>query len=188
MDTGTNGKADLQQVVEFAVKAHANQFRKHSGLPYICHPIGVMSQLAQWDITDVLTWKAAICHDVLEECTVKIAELQAVIGAEATEVVKELTFIPDPLVLMSNKDQKKRYMESFTHKSVHALVIKAADRALNSCDFLCSDPQYAKLYWKMASPLFAAVMGRGDEIKDTFGESVFPRLMYSRSTLNGVFQ
>lgn len=180
---------ELQEVVEFVVQAHANQVRKHSGLPYVCHPMAVLSQLAEWDISDVTTWKAALCHDVREECLdIQPADLIAVIGSDAARVVEELTFTPDLTSPVTVKEQKAAYIDSFMTKSLEALVIKAADRALNSWDFQCVDPKYAKKYWRMGKPIFQAVLQKGEEIKSTFGDSVYPRIMYTRSSLNGIFQ
>lgn len=181
--------AELQRVVEFVVQAHANQFRKHSGLPYVCHPIAVLSQLAEWDIEDMTTWMAGLCHDVREECPEITHDILVdTIGPEAADVVNELTFVPDLSSPATVKEQKTVYLESFATKSLQALVIKAADRALNSCDFMCVDPKYAKKYWRMGKPIFQTVMQKAEEIKAAFGESAYPRIMYTRSNLNGVFQ
>lgn len=179
---------ELQQVIEFAVKAHAGQVRKHSGLPYICHPMAVVSQLAQWDIVDNMVWKAGFCHDVLEDCPISLEELRQVIGVTAASVVEELTFVFDPGSLYTKKEQKAQYMDTFYDKSVHALVVKAADRVLNSLDFLNTDSQYARKYWLLGQTVFRAIIQKKEQISELFGPSTFPRLMHTRSNLNGVFQ
>ena len=178
---------ELQTVIEFVVQVHAGQFR-HSGLPYVCHSIGVVSQLSQWDIADPLTWKAGFCHDVLEDCPVSRRKLRRVIGEKATKVVEELTFVVDPLSLYTQEEQKAQYMDAFYTKSVHALVIKAADRILNAFDFLNEKPQYARKYWLAGQAVFKAIMQKEEQIKELFGASAFPRLMSTRSRLNDIFQ
>ena len=178
---------EFQSVIEFVEQAHAGQFREHSGLPYICHPIGVVSQLSQWDIADPLTWKAGFCHDVLD-CPVSRRKLRRVIGEKATKVVEELTFVVDQLSLYTQEEQKAQYMDAFYTKSVHALVIKAADRILNAFDFLNEKPQYARKYWLAGQAVFKSIMQKEEQIKELFGASAFPRLMSTRSRLNDIFQ
>ena len=176
---------ELQAVIDFAVKSHTGQIRKGSGLPYIVHPMAVMSQLADWEIGCYNCWKAALCHDILEDCPhVSYNQLVAAIGQEAALIVEELTFRPDhksdvPLAL-----QKKIYMESFVDKSVASIVLKVGDRVCNTRDFISIDPQYANKYWSKADPLFDAMMTRAEEITAVFGRGTFPRMKYTRTCLN----
>ena len=182
--------SEMQRVVEFIVsKAHVNQIRNLSGVPAVTHPMEVVSQLACWGIKHPVTWKAGYCHDVKEDCPhITHKELVEVIGKESVSVVDELTFVFDPKLPDDHKQQKAKYLESFRTKSLHALAVKMADRAVNSCDFLCFNPDYAKKYWRMASPLFLAFMERSDEVKEFFGEPTFAMMMHTRTTINAVFQ
>ena len=175
---------EIQRAVDFAVRSHAGQFRK-GGLPYICHPMGVLAQLSEWEITNVVTWKAAICHDILEDCGVGLEELVEEIGEEAALVVEELSFFPDKAdEVLSPKDQKEQYMASFGDKSVHALTTKVADRFCNVCDFLAVDSSYAKIYWEKASELFLTMISRREEIALFYeSEVIFPRMRYSQTQL-----
>jgi guanosine-3',5'-bis(diphosphate) 3'-pyrophosphohydrolase len=178
------GSENLQPVIEFASKCHAGQTRKTSGLPYIVHPMAVLSKLADWEIGCYKCWKAALCHDVLEDCPVTFDELVAVIGLDAANIVQELTFHVDRKSDVDPKIQKRDYMRTFASKSVHALVIKVADRVCNTVDFISTTPDYAPKYWKQADDLFNAMMSRGEEIMAEFGRSSFPRMKYSRTCLN----
>lgn len=179
---------NLQSVIDFAVKAHEGQVRKHSGLPYICHPMAVMSQLADWNVTDEITWHVALCHDVLEECPhITVEQLATVIGGEAADVVQELTFIVDPSwPSWVRLEQKKAYLKSFEDKSLRALVVKVADRIVNTRDFHQVDYDYARKYWNYASCLFSTMRARQIQIGEFFGPPVFPRIMHTRMAINGI--
>jgi len=183
--TCSKSQEDVQQAVNFAVRAHAGQFRQKSGLPYICHPLAVVAQVAEWEIANVVTWKAAICHDVLEDTKLDFEYVVEVIGEEAAGVVEELTFVPDTEdEIWKPSEQKIHYMQSFGDKSLHALVVKVADRFCNTYDWLSTDPDYAPKYWKMARDLLDSLMNRGAEINEFFGsESIFPRMKYTQTNL-----
>jgi (p)ppGpp synthase/HD superfamily hydrolase len=176
---------DIQSVIEFAVYAHKGQKRKHSGLPYIVHPMAVLSQLSDWDITCYNCWKAALCHDILEDCPhVTFEELQSVIGVKSANIVKELTFTID---LKSGKPeayQKSEYMKSFETKSVYALVVKVADRVCNTRDFMATLLDYAPKYWRKAQDLFDANLTRKEEIMKEFGRNSFPMMKYTQTCMS----
>jgi len=175
----------LQRTVMFVTKAHAKQFRKGSGLPYIVHPMAVLSQVAEWGVTNIAIWNAALCHDVLEDRPdIDTATLTKIIGRNATSIVEELTFIPDPNSEVPRHIQKKAYMESFDQKSIPACVIKWADRICNAFDFLCTDEEYAKKYWHKADDLFGLLMDRRLEVSQYFeDDSIATHIHYTKSTL-----
>lgn len=179
-------REDVQQTILFASEAHLGQTRKCGNLPYIVHPMGVLSIIAtDWEITNAVLWKAALCHDILEDCPdIGYDDLVKAIGSEAASVVQELTFIPDPLSGVENHVQKREYMKTFHEKSVAALVVKCADRASNTCDFLGTNPDYAVKYWKKATDLWDAMMSRGETIIETYGEDSFPKMKYTRTCLS----
>lgn len=174
---------NIQDVIRFAVDAHEGQVRKGSGLPYIIHPMAVLAKLGEWEIGCYKCWSAALCHDILEDCPdITRNDVIEAIGLDATIVVEELTFKP------TENFDKIAYMRSFKEKSVHSLVIKVADRICNTLDFMSSDPQYAKKYWRKASELFEVMLNRHVEINTVFGDQCFPRMRYAQTNLNMVLQ
>jgi len=176
---------DIQPVIEFMVRAHKGQIRKGSGLPYSVHPMSVLARLGDWEIDCYNCWKAALCHDVLEDCPeVTFDQLVGVIGEQSANIVQELTFKPNPNSVMPEPFQKSEYMKSFANKSLNALVIKVADRMCNTMDFISTDPNYASKYWKKAESLFETMLIRKEEILTEFGRSSFPRMRYNQTCLS----
>lgn len=184
-------KDQIQFAISFATLSHSDDVRKGNNLPYICHPLDVLSQVANWECHDLIAWKAAICHDVLEDCEdVDDVSLEKIIGEQATKVVKELTFVPEN----SNRHksaQKLDYMRTWMEKdesgtwikSVTSLVVKIADRICNTKDFLLTNPEYAPEYWSKANAIFRAMDLRKEEIIEVYGEKVWARMRHSRTNL-----
>ena len=185
----------LQGALDFAHKAHRLKFRKKLPVPYLQHPLQVLRTLADWEVEDIDVWRAAICHDVLEDCPeVSFDDLVVAIGSMAAGYVEELTFIPKEDPVFPAHVQKKEYMRTWLlrvnghagpyQKSVQSLIIKVADRIVNVNDYLVSNPEYAQKYFAKGEALFEAMMSRQEEIITTFGFAVFPRMRFSEGQLS----
>jgi myo-inositol-1(or 4)-monophosphatase len=76
----------LGEAIAFAARAHAGQLRKASRLPYIVHPVEVVSICA--NIThDLEVLSAAALHDVVEDAGVSIDDVRAEFGPRVAELV-----------------------------------------------------------------------------------------------------
>jgi (p)ppGpp synthase/HD superfamily hydrolase len=88
----------LEQVREFADKAHGTQKRKYTPEKYIVHPIRVMEMCRKYN-AGTPTLAAALLHDVLEDTHITKSELHHYLtsimkneeAAETTKLVEELT-------------------------------------------------------------------------------------------------
>ena len=176
---------EIQTALEFAVKAHAGQIRKNTKLPYIVHPVAVMTLIGEWGITCPVMWAAALCHDILEDCPhISLNDLQNAIGVSATKIVQELTFLHDPA--KPKKPQKILYMKSFDKKSLEAVVLKVADRLKNTHDFLLESPDYAYKYFKEAEDVISQLVSRRSEIEEKYGLDAYILMRYSITTIVGM--
>jgi (p)ppGpp synthase/HD superfamily hydrolase len=63
--------ANLQTAIEIAVRAHAGQTEKNSSIPYITHPLRVMS-----NVQGESAMLVAVLHDVLEDTSTTAADLR----------------------------------------------------------------------------------------------------------------
>ena len=163
---------ELDKTLKYVVGKHLGQYRiepKPFRLPYIIHPMGVLQQVAQWGVTKIVTWKGALGHDLREDCSLTYDQVKRALGEETADVIEELTFIPNPDSPFSIPQQKAEYMRSFFEKSIHALVIKVADRCCNTLDWLDTDGEYGPKYWKKADELFSAMTTRREEIVRFYG-------------------
>lgn len=129
----------LEYALRYAIKAHDGQFRK-SGEPYIIHPILVAAIVAS--ITnDVSMSVAALLHDVVEDTSISLPEINEKFGDDVAHLVGGLTKIDairDNELIPSHSDEKlivsalsfrKMLLASIT--DVRVLVVKLCDRLHN---------------------------------------------------------
>lgn len=138
----------MQKVLEFIVSKHAGQYRKHSGLPYVFHPIEVCKTLSDSGISNETLLNAALCHDILEDTDTTFNELSNLIGSEAAFIVLELTYDEN---FHKSKDE---YLASFSRKSNESLIIKTVDRYCNIMDFKRASNPYWKKYYEKSKVIF----------------------------------
>ena len=89
--TDHNNIEVIKKAYLMAKKMHAGQFRK-SGDPYVQHPLEVAYILVTLH-TAPSTVAAALVHDVLEDTTVTIKEMEEELGSDVTHIVDGVTKI-----------------------------------------------------------------------------------------------
>lgn len=164
--------ADMaQQYAKFDIK------RKHSGLPAIVHPIQVLNHCVNsFHIYDITLQLSAVYHDYLEDIPGSSVQYLYKAGYSVCDTVQELTFKYDSLIPTSKSHQKAEYISSFRNKSPRAIIIKIADRFMNTYDFTSSEDSrdYAPKYWDKAKPLFDTFLKeRKNDITDYCGEKSY---------------
>jgi (p)ppGpp synthase/HD superfamily hydrolase len=181
----TQGEYDrcrIEMATQFAVQRHNGEFRESGSgnLPYASHLFQGCRLLWRWGIDTPDNIVTFLCHDLLENTKTQWIELVLQIGYECTMRVDEMTFIPPPGLSNKEKaDLKAQYMASFDTKSIHAVVLKIADRVVNTTDFVSFKPDYAGKYFAKADPLFAAFYRRQNKVVETFGAEAFERIVQS---------
>ncbi|MBK6613024.1 bifunctional (p)ppGpp synthetase/guanosine-3',5'-bis(diphosphate) 3'-pyrophosphohydrolase [Ottowia sp.] len=121
----------VRQAYRFADAAHLGQMR-HSGEPYITHPIAVAAQVAEWKL-DAHALMAALLHDAMEDCGVTKADLVERFGAPVAELVDGLTKL-DKLQFDTREEgqaESFRKMLLAMARDVRVILIKLADRTHN---------------------------------------------------------
>ena len=114
------------KAVDFAVKAHEGQSRKHSSIPYIYHPLNLACHALSMDIVDDAVIAACLLHDVIEDCSVKLDELP--VNDETKELVRLLT------CEKTNDENREKIIGAY-YKDIagnpKAALIKCIDRCNN---------------------------------------------------------
>jgi len=125
---------DIEHVrvaIKFSQAAHQGQTR-HSGDPYISHPIAVARILTLLHI-DVQAIIAALLHDVVEDTTVSSAQIAENFGKPVAELVDGLSKL-DKLKFETQEDAQAenfRKMLLAMARDVRVILIKLADRLHN---------------------------------------------------------
>jgi (p)ppGpp synthase/HD superfamily hydrolase len=152
----------LEQVKQFAAKAHGSQRRKFIDEPYIAHPIRVM-ELCKEYTTDTTVLAAALLHDVLEDTPVSKEEIQhflsTLMDASTTErtvrLVDELTdrFIKANYPQWNRRVRKSKEAERLAATSADAQTIKYADIIDNSAEFASQENDFAEVFLRECKAL-----------------------------------
>ena len=121
----------VRQAYRFADEAHLGQLR-HSGEPYITHPIAVAVRCTEWKL-DAQALMAALLHDAMEDCGIDKADLVERFGTQVAELVDGLTKL-DKLQFTTREESQAesfRKMLLAMARDVRVILIKLADRTHN---------------------------------------------------------
>ena len=80
----------VDEAIIFAVKAHEGQTRKMSGIPYILHPIEVVSIIGTMT-SELETMAAGALHDTVEDCGISPEEIRERFGSRVYALVQSET-------------------------------------------------------------------------------------------------
>ena len=123
--------APMKKAFQFSDAAHLGQYR-HSGEPYITHPVAVAELCATWRL-DAPSIMAALMHDVIEDTGCTKADLVEKFGNKVAELVEGLTKL-DKLEFQSHAEaQAESFRKMFMAmaRDVRVILVKLADRTHN---------------------------------------------------------
>lgn len=118
----------IQAAYAHATKAHTGQERD-GGIPYIVHPLRVSIILLKAGEKDANIIIAALLHDVVEDCTDTIDDIEELYNAEVAVLVKDATRErPDNETAgMKRIAKPKKFRWYIEEASVDSCKIKTAD-------------------------------------------------------------
>ncbi len=122
---------EIKKAFHFSDTAHLGQYR-HSGEPYITHPVAVAELCATWRL-DAASIMAALLHDVIEDTGCTKADLVEKFGSKVAELVEGLTKL-DKLEFQSHAEaQAESFRKMFMAmaRDVRVILVKLADRTHN---------------------------------------------------------
>jgi len=131
-DLTTADKKLVRSAFDVAVDAHKEQRRK-SGEAYIFHPIAVAKIVASEMGLDATSIAAALLHDVVEDTSYTLADIEQLFGETVARIVDGLTKISS---MSTDKDvslqaENFRKMLLTLNEDVRVIIIKIADRLHN---------------------------------------------------------
>ncbi len=131
----------IRAAYDFAAQCHEGQ-KRLSGDPYIVHPVAAATILADLYL-DPDTIKAALLHDVVEDCCVAVEDLETRFGSDVARLVDGVTklervdYRPPGSNGTSAADTENLYAESLRKmlvamaEDIRVVLIKLADRLHN---------------------------------------------------------
>jgi GTP pyrophosphokinase len=123
----------LRRAYVFSAFEHRGQVR-HSGEPYLIHPLAVADVLADMKL-DAVAIAAGLLHDVVEDTLTTIERIQELFGPEVAHVVEGVTKIS--AIPLSSSSSEERQAENFRKMllamvdDIRVILVKLADRLHN---------------------------------------------------------
>lgn len=132
LSLSADDKKLIRLAFETAVDAHKDQRRK-SGEPYIMHPIAVAQIVADQIGLGATSIAAALLHDVVEDTSLTLDDIELMFGESVAKIVDGLTKISklskDKRVSVQAENFKKMLLTM--NDDVRVILIKIADRLHN---------------------------------------------------------
>lgn len=121
----------LEKAYSLAVSAHEGQMRE-SGEPYVSHPLEVAFILAELEM-DCDTLVGALLHDVVEDTSITLAEINKEFGENVGIIVDGVTKLGKIQYTTAEEQQVENLRKMFLSmaKDVRVILIKLADRLHN---------------------------------------------------------
>ncbi|HEY0066284.1 MAG TPA: HD domain-containing protein [Flavisolibacter sp.] len=145
----------LEQVREFADKAHGTQVRKYASERYIAHPVRVMEMCRRYT-SSLPILAAALLHDVLEDTGVDQKALHGFLRStmndedakQTLNLVVELTdvYVKSAYPRWNRRKRKTKEAERISKTSPDSQTIKYADIIDNCREIAEHDPDFAGVF------------------------------------------
>src|SRR4026208_2016010 len=121
----------LRRAYVFSAFEHKGQVR-HSGEPYLIHPLAVADFLADMKL-DVVAVAAGLLHDVVEDTLTTIERIQELFGREVAHVVEGVTKIGAIPFSSSEERQAENFRKMLLAMvdDIRVIMVKLADRLPN---------------------------------------------------------
>jgi GTP pyrophosphokinase len=130
----SNPEADtelLRRAYVFSAFEHKGQVR-HSGEPYLVHPLEVADQLADMRL-DVVAIAAGLLHDIVEDTQTPIERIRELFGPDVAHVVEGVTKLGAIPFSSSEERQAENFRKMLLAMvdDIRVILVKLADRLHN---------------------------------------------------------
>ena len=121
--------------VEYAARMHADQVRKGTSIPYICHPLAVSALVLEAGGDEDVAI-AALLHDVAEDCGGEpvLAEIEDMFGRRVAHIVRACSdsLVVDPSAKAPWRERKQQHLAELVDADDDVLLVSAADKLHNA--------------------------------------------------------
>ena len=163
MDTGWlqkyPQKSSVREAFDFAKEAHKDK-KRNSGEPYFSHCEAVAETVSEWGLDDESV-AAALLHDVIEDTSYTLRDIEKRFGKEIASIVDGLTKLDK--VPFPEKDQNvetlRKFIISFS-RDLRVVIVKLADRHHNMFTLKFLPPERQKSFAWETSEIYAPLAYR----------------------------
>ncbi|WOI55760.1 bifunctional (p)ppGpp synthetase/guanosine-3',5'-bis(diphosphate) 3'-pyrophosphohydrolase [Palleronia sp. LCG004] len=144
----------------FGATMHDGQFR-HSGDPYITHPLAVANILAEQQLDDA-TIVTALLHDTVEDTRASHADLVREFGPVIADLVDGVTKLTKLQLNSNETKQAENFRKLFMAMSrdMRVILVKLADRLHNMRTIKSMKPEGQQRKARETMDIFAPLAGR----------------------------
>ncbi len=139
---------------EFAQRAHKDQVRKFTGLPYFDNHVQKVNGTLKLYTTDEATLITALLHDVVEDCYEDenkwqgYTDIKELFGKEVADIVWELTSDEDEMKHKWGGNKANYLINKMLKMSDKAFTIKLSDRFNNIADAFTASERFRNNYYR----------------------------------------
>ena len=148
----------VHKAYDFAEEAHKNE-KRLDGEPYFSHCLAVAKSVFDWNLGETAV-AAALLHDVVEDTSYSLKDIEKTFGPEIASLVNGLTKLTS-VSYPQNADTEtlRRFIISFT-KDLRVLIIKLADRLHNMETLKALPPERQKRFAEETIEIYAPLAYR----------------------------
>jgi len=117
----------IDSAIEVAAKAHGNQVRKGTDIPYITHPFAVGILLSQANCSDTVI-AAGILHDTVEDTAITLEFIRENFGEKVASIVKGCSESDKSLPW---EERKNHTIETLKTAPMEVRLVVCADKLHN---------------------------------------------------------
>ncbi|SHJ14463.1 GTP pyrophosphokinase [Palleronia salina] len=150
----------IHRAYEFGAAMHEGQFR-HSGEPYICHPLAVAEILAEQRLDDD-TIVTALLHDTVEDTRASFEDVADRFGPEVAGLVDGVTKLTKLQLNSNETKQAENFRKLFMAMSrdMRVILVKLADRLHNMRTIKSMKPEGQHRKARETMDIYAPLAGR----------------------------
>lgn len=150
----------LKKAVDLACTLHCGQ-KRSSNEPYISHPIAVAEILMELKC-DTETICAGILHDLLEDTSIDVMQLEDKFGSQITKLVEGVTKIGKLSFISTEEHQAENFRKMLLAIAIdiRVVLVKLADRLHNMRTLQYLPPEKQKRIAKETLDVFAPLANR----------------------------
>jgi GTP diphosphokinase / guanosine-3',5'-bis(diphosphate) 3'-diphosphatase len=150
----------IEKAYRFAAQYHSGQLRA-SGDPYMSHPLAVARILAEMRM-DVVSIETGLLHDVVEDTSVTIADIQKNFGEEVARCVDGATKLSKINFFSAEDRQAESYRKMLLAmvNDIRVIIVKLADRLHNMRTLASLSPERRERIARETLEIYAPIAHR----------------------------
>src|SRR6266581_7570319 len=137
----------FEEALVYATRAHGDQMRKKTGIPFIAHILGVAAIAMEYGANETEAI-GALLHDAVEDCggAKRLRDIERKFGKDVAKIVDGCTDT-DQTPKPPWRDRKKAYVAHVRHAPMSTKLVSASDKLHNVRAILMDYRQEGEKLW-----------------------------------------